>query len=58
MAKSIQEQFKSLLDAAPTPLDRMFRAYAMKAALEADSDGAEIKKLIKDAYDKVREGGT
>ena len=44
-----------LLDAAPSRLDRAFRAYAVRAALLADEDGAEFKRLLGVLRKKNRE---
>lgn len=42
----VSRKVKELLDLAPTKAYRMFRAYALNAALRADDCGDEFKKLI------------
>jgi hypothetical protein len=39
-------KLRLLLDGAPSRMDRAFRAYAIKAALDADQDGTEFKRLM------------
>ena len=55
------EKIKQLVENAPSRLDRAFRAYAITAALEADKDGTEFKRLTKllmekDAEDRAVRG--
>ena len=42
----IREAVETILEQAPTPLDRMLRAYAFRAALNADDTGEEFGNLI------------
>jgi len=49
------DKVKLLVENAPSRMDRAFRAYAIKAALEADKDGSEFKRLTKLLMEKAEE---
>jgi hypothetical protein len=51
----VTKKVKQLLDDSPSLVDRAFRAYALNAALQADKDGMEFKKLIKHVLNKAIE---
>ena len=44
--KDVSRLVAALLDAAPSRVDRVFRVYAIRAALLADHDCTEFKRLI------------
>ena len=44
--KDLTQLVSGLLDSAPSRVDRAFRVYAIRAALLADHDCTEFKRLI------------